>query len=193
MELFGKKMVDIVHELMKAFVTEGDIVVDATAGNGFDTEYLCRLVGDSGRVYAFDIQEPAIDHTRKRLEAEGMEGRARLCLCSHDRMRQVLELDQVKEIKAFCFNLGYLPDGDPSIITHTDTTRRALSAALELLQPGGVGTVLSYYGHLGGPEEKENVDKLLHDLPARNYEVLKVENHNRRREPPILYMIQRLR
>lgn len=193
MDLFGKKMVDIVHELMKRYVMEGDFVVDATAGNGLDTAYLCRLVGDSGRVYAFDIQEAAIDHTRKRLEAEGLEDRATLCLCSHDRMCQVLESDQIKQIGAFCFNLGYLPDGDPSIITNTDTTCRALLAALELLKPGGVGTVLSYYGHCGGPEEKENVDKLLHELPARKYEVMKVENHNRRREPPILYMIQRLR
>ncbi len=38
---------------------EGDIVIDATMGNGHDTQFLAELVGENGHVYAFDIQESA--------------------------------------------------------------------------------------------------------------------------------------
>ena len=35
---FGKKMVDIYHDIMKEYIQEGDAVIDATVGNGYDTE-----------------------------------------------------------------------------------------------------------------------------------------------------------
>ena len=47
-------------------IKEDDIVADFTMGNGYDTEYLCKKV-PLGKVYAFDIQEQAIENTRKRL------------------------------------------------------------------------------------------------------------------------------
>ena len=42
----------------------GDVAVDFTMGNGNDTLFLSRTVGESGRVYAFDIQEEALASTR---------------------------------------------------------------------------------------------------------------------------------
>lgn len=45
------------HHFLRDYIREGDICVDATAGNGGDTEFLCRLAGESGKVYAFDVQE----------------------------------------------------------------------------------------------------------------------------------------
>ena len=38
------------------FVRTGDVVVDATCGNGLDSLWLARTVGRSGKLYAFDIQ-----------------------------------------------------------------------------------------------------------------------------------------
>ena len=54
------QMVERVHEFLSEYLKPGDRAVDATAGNGWDTLKLCELVGDSGKVYAFDIQEEAI-------------------------------------------------------------------------------------------------------------------------------------
>lgn len=42
-------------------------MLDATCGNGHDTLFLANLVGPNGTVYAFDIQEEAIEHTTARL------------------------------------------------------------------------------------------------------------------------------
>ena len=41
-----------------------------------DTEFLCRMVGESGRVCAFDIQDAALEHTKERLEKSGLAERA---------------------------------------------------------------------------------------------------------------------
>jgi hypothetical protein len=55
------------HLLMEDRLRAGDAVIDATAGNGHDTLFLARLVGETGRVWAFDVQEAAINETRRRL------------------------------------------------------------------------------------------------------------------------------
>ena len=50
----------IAREYMEKILTDGGTAVDATMGNGHDTETLARLVGGQGHVYAFDIQEAAV-------------------------------------------------------------------------------------------------------------------------------------
>ena len=51
---------------MEEILRLGDIAVDATMGNGKDTQFLCELVGETGRVYAFDVQEEAFSAGRSR-------------------------------------------------------------------------------------------------------------------------------
>ncbi len=60
------------HDMIQKIVLPGDIVIDATAGNGNDTLFLAGLVGETGRVYSFDIQARAIEKTRKKLELHGV-------------------------------------------------------------------------------------------------------------------------
>ena len=67
-------------------VQPGDTVVDATMGNGHDTLFLAEQVGAEGRVYAFDIQESALESTRQLLEEHGMSGRVTLQCRSHAEM-----------------------------------------------------------------------------------------------------------
>lgn len=187
--IFGKKMVEIYHDVMKDVIRPGDTVVDATAGNGHDTEFLCGLVGEGGCVHAFDIQQQAIEHTKQRLLSQGLYSQARLHLASHDQVDEYVE----GEISGFCFNLGYLPEGDKVVITNVSTTLPAVKKCLDALKTGGVGCILAYYGHDGGREEMENVDELLQHLPSKKYEVFRLENHNRAHQPPILYLIRKLR
>lgn len=183
--LFGKKMVDIVHELFDEYVHEGDHVIDATMGTGQDTLKLCQCVGDTGKVYAFDIQKEAVEKTEALLRMHHIGEQAELICDSHAHILNYVHED----IQAFVFNLGYLPNGDSSIVTKSDTTLEALQACLERLKSGGIGVVLAYWGHPGGSEEKNCVDKLLSELKPKKYDVLKVENHNRAHTPPILYML----
>ena len=36
------------HHILEEYIEEGDICIDATAGNGGDTEFLCQKVGETG-------------------------------------------------------------------------------------------------------------------------------------------------
>ena len=65
-------MVDLL-DMHKYFILqhlkEGDVAVDYTMGNGHDTEFLSKTVGENGKVYAFDIQLAALNSTKKNLIA----------------------------------------------------------------------------------------------------------------------------
>ena len=148
-------MVDLVG-LHKYFIMEhlkeGDTVVDFTMGNGNDTLFLSKAVGESGKVYAFDIQEDALISTRAHLEANGAPENYTLICASHHRVKEFV----TEPIKAGMFNLGYLPrSGRKAVTTMRETTRPAVEAAIELLAPDGVLIVAIYPGHEEGALEGE--------------------------------------
>lgn len=148
-------MVDL-KELHKHFILEhlscGEVAVDFTMGNGNDTLFLSKTVGEGGRVYAFDIQEAALDSTRSLLESEGAPQNYTLICASHDRVKEFVK----EPIKAGMFNLGYLPgSGKKAVTTMRETTMPAVEAALELLLPDGVLIVAIYPGHEEGALEGE--------------------------------------
>ena len=70
------------HHFIREQVRPGSFCIDATMGNGGDTELLCRLAGPEGRVLAFDIQKSALSRTEKRLRDAGVPDNFRLILDS---------------------------------------------------------------------------------------------------------------
>ena len=54
--LSGRRLTQAAHSIWQELVEPGDTVLDATAGNGHDVVFLARLVGQSGRVVAMDLQ-----------------------------------------------------------------------------------------------------------------------------------------
>ena len=146
-------MVDLVG-LHKHFIlehlNEGDVAVDFTMGNGNDTLFLSKTVGESGRVYAFDIQPEALISTEKHLRESGAPENYTLICASHHLVK-----DYVREpIKAGMFNLGYLPrSGRKAVTTLRETTMAAVEAAIDLLLPDGVLIVAIYPGHEEGALE----------------------------------------
>lgn len=109
----GYQITEYCHRMIKEHIKEGDCCVDATAGNGNDTEFLCRLTGADGKVYAFDIQKAAVEHTKKRLEEAGLTERAKVILDGHEHMENYVR----ETVSAITFNFGYLPGGDHQIAT----------------------------------------------------------------------------
>ncbi|MCY9512522.1 class I SAM-dependent methyltransferase [Paenibacillus apiarius] len=159
------------QQIVKERVQPGDRVIDATMGTGVDTLFLARLVGPRGEVAAFDIQAEALELTRQRLRsALGADGSARasLHLASHAEMRGALPPSWHGATAAVMFNLGYLPtvEADKRIMTAPSTTLAALDAALTLLRPGGVLSVVLYPGHEGGDREADAVRAWAEALPA---------------------------
>jgi tRNA G37 N-methylase Trm5 len=140
---------------------EGEVAVDFTMGNGNDTLFLSKTVGERGRVYAFDIQEDALRSTEGKLKENGAPENYKLICDSHHKVK-----DYVKEpIKAGMFNLGYLPgSGRKAVTTMRETTMPAVEAALELLAPDGVLIVAIYPGHKEGELEGEMLREYFSEL-----------------------------
>jgi len=182
----------IAHRLVEERVRPGDAVIDATVGNGVDTVFLAKLVGPKGTVYGFDIQPEALERTRRRLiDQLGDPDRVRLHLEDHARMKSVVPPGEIGRIRAVMFNLGYLPRSDMLITTRPDTTLPALGAALDMLQDGGIVTVVLYSGHPGGREESEAVRRWAEALDERRFEALCFRFLNRRGDPPYLIAVEK--
>ena len=146
-------MVDLTG-LHKHFILEhlgeGEVAADFTMGNGNDTLFLSKTVGETGRVYAFDIQEEALISTEKHLTENGAPENYTLICASHHRAKEFIQ----EPIKAGMFNLGYLPrSGKKTVTTMRETTMPAVMAAIELLAPDGVLIVAIYPGHEEGALE----------------------------------------
>lgn len=164
-------LVQQAHSALSQILVAGDIAIDATVGNGHDTLFLARAVGEGGKVYGFDIQEAALDTVYRRLQEEGLAGRVSLYHAGHEAMAVVLPESVQGRVKAVMFNLGYLPGGDKQRTTAIHTTLAALEQARTLLAPGGAVSVLAYTGHPGGREEAEAVNAWAAALSPDSYVV----------------------
>ena len=156
-------MVDLTG-LHKHFIlehlSEGDIAVDFTMGNGHDTEFLSKTVGPEGFVYAFDIQEQALSSTQEHLVRAGCPDNYQLILDSHSNVKKYVDVP----IKAGMFNLGYLPGSDKSITTMRATTLPAIEAAIELMDRDAIILVAVYPGHAEGDAEGKMICEYLSGL-----------------------------
>ncbi|MCA9043480.1 MAG: 16S rRNA (cytosine(1402)-N(4))-methyltransferase [Planctomycetaceae bacterium] len=150
---------ELAQQAVADVMQPGDIVVDATIGNGCDTLFLAQLVGPAGTVFGFDIQSAAIQETQARISE--FASRVTLFHASHAEMLSHLPQNIVGSVTAVMFNLGYLPGGDKKCMTTTESTLEGLRQALKLLRPGGILTVLAYPGHRGGDEEAAAVESFL--------------------------------
>lgn len=177
------------HHFIGLQVQPGDICIDATMGNGHDTELLCRLAGETGQVLAFDIQEPALQNTKKRLREAGVPDNYRLILDSHSHMEQYADKNTVSCIT---FNFGYLPGGDHSLATRPDTSIAAIEQGLALLKQGGLMSLCIYSGGDSGFAERDALLSWLKDLDSRKYLVIVSSYYNRPKHPPIPVLIRKL-
>ncbi len=148
---FGR-MIDLL-ELQKEFICRhlfpGGVAVDFTMGNGHDTSFLSRTVGEAGRVYAFDIQPEALESTKRTLATDMCPDNVTLILDSHSNAKNYV----AEKINAGMFNLGFMPGGDKTKTTVRETTMPAVADAVAMLAPGGILSVAIYPGHAEGDAE----------------------------------------
>ena len=150
---------DLAHRYWAQLIQAGDLVVDATCGNGHDTLFLAQLVGNKGLVYAYDIQPQAIDRAKALLEREGMASRVCWKCESHENLCDILNP------RLIVFNLGYLPGSDKTIKTRVGTTLASVQHAMAILSLGGVISITAYSGHPEGAEEEAALLQWVADLP----------------------------
>lgn len=186
-ELF-KNATILAREIISRKIKEGNVVVDATVGNGHDTLFLANKVGSTGKVYGFDIQKIAIDNTRKKLKKNNVLDRVMLFNDGHENLFKYVE----EEVDLVVFNLGYLPGGNHEIITQPSTTISATKKSLTKIKKNGIIIITVYHGHEGGKIEKDYIESFLSGLNQKEFNVIKMNLINQVNYPPILFAIEKI-
>ncbi len=169
----------LAHDYWRRLVKPGDVVVDATCGNGHDTLHLAELVGPTGTVWAFDLQSEALEATKSKTAGSVVQ-----CVeACHTKLASWVPLRSVRMV---VYNLGYLPGGDRDVTTRVDTTLESVRVACQLLIPGGALSITCYPGHPEGDREQAALLDLTRDLDKSEWCVCHHVLHNRRQAPSLL-------
>jgi predicted methyltransferase len=179
---------ELAHLLLRQSLRPGDWAVDATVGNGHDTRFLADCVGETGRVFGFDVQAAALARATER--TAGLP-QVTLFQQGHEQMATRLPPDAKGRLAAVMFNLGYLPGADRDIVTRAATTLAALAQALDLIAVRGQISVIVYTGHPGGDPEAEAVRAYAQAL-QHPFAVTRSSRFNARRPAPELLLIERV-
>lgn len=178
-------LVTEVHKTIRPYLSKQSISIDATMGNGHDTLFLARY---SQKVYAFDIQESALNNTRLRLETEGYNNKVNSILAGHETMQQHIRLGDKAD--AILFNLGYLPHADSAIITQEQSTLLALNQALLLLKKSGIISILAYPGHAGGQTEMQSIINWFEHLDRSRFALTIIHSMHNKSNAPRLFILR---
>ncbi len=125
------------------YITPGDTVVDIGAGNGYFLEALANAVGESGVVYACEIQKNLVDSLTTQAE-KFTEGVIKPIWGDVENLQGTKIPDQVADRVILVNTLFMLQDKDT-----------ALLEIKRILQPGGKVFVIDWaesYAGLGPPE-----------------------------------------
>ncbi len=178
-----EKVIEFAHNIIKNKVENTDICIDMTIGNGKDTLFLCSL---ARFVYGFDIQSKAILNTEKLLRDNHLNN-FQLWMTSHENIDQFVH----EKVKAIVYNLGYLPTGDKSITTLTNSTMISLKKSLLLLKTGGIIVLVVYPGHLEGKKESDALLAYVNTLDQKEFDVIQYQFLNQIHQPPYVIAIER--
>ncbi|MBD3317168.1 MAG: methyltransferase domain-containing protein [Chitinivibrionales bacterium] len=78
---WARKLLQNPERFVGRFIKEGDTVADFGCGPGFFTVPMAEMVGGSGKVLAFDIQQAMLEIVRRNAEKKGSADRIELRLC----------------------------------------------------------------------------------------------------------------
>ena len=169
----------LAQNIIKEYCIEKLVAVDATLGNGYDTDFLSD---NFLRVYSMDIQKKLIDAYMKK-EKENVT----LICDSHEFIDKYVK----ENINCVMYNLGYCPGEDKEITTRAQSTLISIKKALSLLKSGGIITIAIYVGHDEGKNEKSVILDYLRTLPKDTYGVMLHEYINRSNISPKLAVIEK--
>ncbi len=186
-----KTPVTLAHFYWSQILKTGDQVLDATCGQGQDTLFLAEtaLKEGSGEVHAIDIQTLALEKTRARIElnlSETLLGQISYYEMCHSK----LESMDAGPFDLIVYNLGYLPQGDKSLTTASESSLESFDKALKLLKEGAFLSITCYPGHSQGALEEEATLEWASVLPSQ-YDVCHHRWLNRSKRAPSLLLIQR--
>jgi hypothetical protein len=184
---------ELAHSYWQKRVFPRDIVIDATAGGGYDSVVLASLAlrKDGGKLLIFDIQNEALEKTKAQLERHYSEDILKRIELHHSCHSHLLRHVEPRSVQLIVYNLGYFPGGDKTITTQCSTTLHSVQAALEAVRPGGLVSITCYPGHAEGQREEEMLLEFARSLEKELFLVCFHRFVNREKAPSLL-LIERM-
>ncbi|MEG0286860.1 MAG: 16S rRNA (cytosine(1402)-N(4))-methyltransferase RsmH [Vagococcus sp.] len=100
------------------------VYVDCTLGGAGHSQYLLSQLSKEGHLYAFDQDETAIKHAKKRLEKEINDGKVTFIQSNFRHLKEKLEEQGVTKIDGILYDLGVsspqLDEGERGFSYHQD-------------------------------------------------------------------------
>lgn len=186
------KHLDLSKQYFNRLLKCGDIAIDATCGNGHDTEYLSSLIlsPNSGMLYALDIQDQALESAKKMIQnkfPQSIHERIHfLKQCHSSFPKEIVK----KSVQLIVYNLGYLPGGNKEITTIGNTTLKSIENSLELISDTGAICITCYPGHPAGAIEEQLVIEFVGKLDYKQWICCHHRFINRDKSPSLI-LIQR--
>lgn len=178
--------IDLAHTYWQSIITVGDVVIDATCGNGKDSLFLAQL--PVSKIYAIDIQEKAIEATQQLLISNLPVEKSKnveYILDSHESFP--IEI-KPSSIKLIVYNLGYLPGSNKETKTLASSTIKSLINALPLIKPGGLISITCYPGHPEGKIEENDIISFTSTLAPTQWSCCHHSWLNRNNAPSLLLL-----
>lgn len=116
-----RRLIQNPRRILKKFLKRGDKVLDLGCGPGFFTLDIAQLVGESGLVYAADIQEGMLDMIRKKISSYPLQN-----IKVHKCDESTINLDDTVDFILAFYMIHEIPDQD-----------RTFSELKKLLNPNG--------------------------------------------------------
>ena len=178
--------IELNRRLIKGILKSGDIVIDATCGNGHDSTFIAECIGKEGTLYCFDIQAEAIKNTQESLERLNNKPMYLMFKESHAK----LELFVKTKVDCVFYNLGYLPTSDKTITTEATETIKSVQAAFKLLKPNGIISLMVYLTH-DNQLEYQQIKNYLLSLNSNEVSIAETA-FILRKSSPVLFIIEML-
>lgn len=174
--------------IIKKYLDDVDIdtAIDITVGNGYDTEKIVDYV--KNKIYAFDIQEEAINYSKKRFEkvlTEEQVSKIQFINETHENVDRYCDKAQL-----IIGNMGYLPNFDHEIKTLPYTSLMCLNKCLNILDYRGLMLITSYLGHDRG-KEHETLESFFKSLDSKKFKVICINPVNQSEFAPKLFVCQK--
>jgi len=81
-----RRLIHNPQKILGPYIREGMVVLDIGCGPGFFSIDMAKMVGDSGRVIAADLQEGMLQKLRDKIQGTELEERITLHKCETDRI-----------------------------------------------------------------------------------------------------------
>jgi ubiquinone/menaquinone biosynthesis C-methylase UbiE len=134
--------------LAERYVKPGNCVLDFGCGPGFFTREFAKVVGDSGKVIAVDLQEEMLQILRDKLGPEGLLPRVMTHRCQPDSINLPADMNGTVDVAFTIFVVHEVPDPG-----------KLFREIADLLKPGG----LLYYTEppliVSGKEFRDNLSQ----------------------------------